>query len=784
MNKNLSLFTWAVIALVLSCGCVAYPTESDAEQTTESPIADMALVDTHMKDSKSETEVQGQAKQQSTKADSAQPQTIADFVIHPLIALKPRTPEEPAAEGKQAGTTTTPAPWQLFGFNPAQSLGSSVSSLAGTVSGWLGNRIQIPGLIDTPVGESTTTTTTTTTTPRPDVIVRVQHRPTTRRPLMNNDIPNRPHRFSNNGPYDSEEYYDEYDNDYDSDYDNDFDNNDVDFERGDDDFDNEDDDEGFEDEEEEEEEDEEEERPVRKRRPSSSIDSEEDLDDDEDDDDEIDQIFEDYDAAINNDFFYGKGHASTKRSQNQQSFIQLGQQNLIDQIRQLTRGQSFLESGTGSGTRKGSSTKQTRPQATLTINRNGQTMVIGPEHVELAPTTNNKVSQTTTSSASSGRRPASNFPQPPLTVPLRRKGQPTQYITIPWSQLGIATPHNVVSVTDGIQTQPLILNIPQSALEAMTNPRPNKNKKPIITSDAVPLLAEASLMDVFKPPQIPPARTPSGTRNALKPSSSVKPVIITTKTKQRIRPGTIVEKAPEVNEMENQKDSNNMEEKQEGNTMAEEEQTQFIVIGDDGEAGLGRHAYGHLSEARKFQPLNPYFHILQGQPLNLRRGRDLEMNVEEVAPVNGEEPVKTEVSDAAEKEDVMVMEEPVMMQEEAVMDKEPMMEKPVMLNEPVVVEEPAMVEARNAPVEIVEEPVMMKEEAMVEEPVMMEAMPAAVEKEEVMKVEEPVVMMEEAPLSQNSEQLIPVQVVTSESNAMKSSDAVAVNAKPEEAKTE
>lgn len=44
MNKNLSLFTWAVIALVLSCGCVAYPTESDAEQTTESPIADMALV--------------------------------------------------------------------------------------------------------------------------------------------------------------------------------------------------------------------------------------------------------------------------------------------------------------------------------------------------------------------------------------------------------------------------------------------------------------------------------------------------------------------------------------------------------------------------------------------------------------------------------------------------------------------------------------------------------------------------------------------------------------------
>lgn len=44
MTKHFKPFTWAVIALVLSCGIAINATESDVEETTESPIADMALV--------------------------------------------------------------------------------------------------------------------------------------------------------------------------------------------------------------------------------------------------------------------------------------------------------------------------------------------------------------------------------------------------------------------------------------------------------------------------------------------------------------------------------------------------------------------------------------------------------------------------------------------------------------------------------------------------------------------------------------------------------------------
>ncbi|XP_075158189.1 uncharacterized protein LOC142231467 [Haematobia irritans] len=839
MKTHISLCTWTVtIALLLCSGIVVKASESsvNVEEATESPIADMALVETPMMGANTEAAAAAEApKQEKPVADSAQPHTIADFVIHPLIALRPRVPEEPLGEGKQADGTTTPAPFQIFGINPGQGLiGSSVSSLAGTLSGWLGNRIQLPGILESPVTE-TSTTTTTTTTPRPDVVVRVQQRPATRKPLIQLDDASRPHRFGNNNFYDSEEYDDEYDDDY-------FDRDEYDDE--DDDHDDEDDDEvhrGDNDEDDEEDEDnelEEDERPVRKRKNknkksngnSSSSSSttknkrknkkkannsnkkrnenrrqkeekeeEEEESREESDDEDNSGETPEYDEDDNSqEFFYNNNnnhHASTKRSQNQQGFIQLSQQNLLNQIRQLTRGQTPGE--VGATLRKGSSTSSSgskrRTPATLIINRNGQTVYLAPELMEASQGSSNKVvsSMYTTSSVPAKKRPnKSPYPQPPLTVPLRRKGQPTQYITIPWSQLGISSPSQLVSVSEGIQTQPLILNIPQSAIESMQFS--NKPKKPqqgqLITPEAVPLLAEASLMDVFKPPQIPPARTPSATRNSIRMAASVTPVIITTKGKTRVRSGTIVEKAPDMETMDNQQMDDSMNEEDTNET-----EHQFLVVGEDAEAGLGRQVIPVMGESRNYHAFNPYIHLFQNRPFNLRRGRDLQEE-----SMGGGEMKENEMM--AESANVMPMDENQMMMGEGEMKESekmaestnvmPMAENQMMM-EAVPAKEMSAMPIEEAAKEVSE----MKVEPHMEAVMMADHDSSAKSDMEMPVMEnsntvEPAMMATEAakevmPMVKSTEQMIPVQVINEpEPEVMKTSDMPVQEIKPEETKSE
>lgn len=665
---KLLVLTCAVCALFLSAGQVRAEDMQDAkvEQTTESPLADMALVD-----SKADQMMMGGNMEKNQKMQKeAQPHTIADFIIHPLIALKPRQAEDqPNVEGRQADTSsTTPSPWQLFGFNPGQGLGSSVSSLAGSVTGWLGNRIPLSGLVDTPVRESSTTTTTTI---RPDVVVRVQQRQSTRKPLISiNNRPNnrRKHNSNNNNNIDDSE---EFDDDFD-DFEDDFDNNNRDHDDDDNDNDdessNENDDEENDESEEHEDDEEEDDEPVkqqnnnRRRRPinnnnnnnnngnrqfnnqrrraqdnnnqrnrnqqnrrrpqeSEEVEQYDDNDDDADDDDEDDQ-----------EFYYNNNQ---KRSQNQQNFIQRGQQSLMNQIRQFTLGQTPAEIATTmrKPQKSGINNKKRRQQTTLIVNRNGQTIYVSPEMLQAVEQSNYNVKPSaqqyqyyqpamTFQSSNKNKRPAvAGYPQPPLTVPYKSKGRPTQYITIPWSRLGISPPNNLVSIGDGIQSQPLILNIPQSAISAMENQRPNKRKQ-VLTPEAVPLLAEASLMDIFKPPRIPPARTPTGVKPTKKPTYSGTPIVIASKAKpgpQRIRPGTIVEKAPADNEQ------NQSSESMSDN---DSESSQYILVGDDGELGVGRNAF-------------PYYNFLPSS--QFRGGREL--NAEATAETQQQIPVQVITED-------------------------------------------------------------------------------------------------------------------------------------------
>ncbi|XP_065363502.1 probable serine/threonine-protein kinase kinX [Calliphora vicina] len=763
---KLLVFTCAVTALLLCASPVRAEEKEDVmvEQTTESPIADMALVD-HMKaDSGMKPEKQVMQKLPA----EVQPQTIADFIIHPLIALKPRVPE--IESGKQAETgSTTPSPWQLFGFNAGQGLGSSVQSLAGSVTGWLGNRIQLPGLVDTPVRESSTSTSTTTTTVRPDVVVRVKQRASTRKPLIainnDNDRPyrknKRPNNFNGNSVDESEEEDDSEEDDEDN-YNGNrkrYQNHDEDDE--DDDASNEN---NHEDDEEEDEEDdgnnrddedeEEEERPVkqqnnnRRRNPKPLNHSnnkrrntnnnqrrrinnnqrkrnqqrqkqqqqEESAEEEQYDDDDNDN-----DNNNEQDFYY----QGSKRSQNEQNFIQRGQQSLLNQIRQFTRGQSPAE--VSNNLRK-SANKKRRQQATLLINRNGQTIYVAPELLQVAEANNNKYSATKT------KRPSSQYPQPPLTVPYRRKGQPTQYITIPWNQLGISPPDQILSLTEGIQSQPLILNIPQNAIDNMQSLSLNK-KKPGISADAVPLLAEASIMDIFKPPRIPPARTPT----TKKTTNSHSPVVIAARPKPghtRIRPATLVEKAPA--------DDNMDEEKTE--TMDNgSESAQFIVIGDEsGETELSRGAYKQILDYFNQQRI--------GRQLNVDEAAVAAMETpkieEQMIPVRvifaEEEPAKVEVA-VSDKMD-MVTESTVMdslKEETKVEDAEPMMESPVMVSpkEETVEEDKPMMESSVMVIpmeESVEETKVDKAEPMMESPVMVSPM------------EEPKVDMTEAIIMESS----------------------------------
>lgn len=647
----------------------------------------------------------------------AQPQTIADFIIHPLIALKPRLPE--VESGKQAeGSTTTPSPWQLFGFNPGQGLGSSVSSLAGSVTGWLGNRIQLPGLVDTPVRESTTTTTTTTTTtPKPDIVVRVKQRASTRKPLISidnsNNYQNRPNRrnkkpLNNNQVDDSAEEDDSQEFDEDDDFhrrrypkDDDEDDDDDEGSNEHDEEEDDEEDEGDDDEEDEpnhddEDEEEEEHRPVmpqrnrrrqskplnHKRRSSANNNNQRrrvnnrkrQPQQHQEESAEEEQVYDD-----DQDFYYNKNQGS-KRSQNEQNFIQRGQQSLLNQIRHFTRGQTPAQVGNTLRKSTKSNKKTKGKKGTLIINRNGQTIYVAPELLQVADEANNGVTATTQS-----KRPISNYPQPPLTVPYRRKGQPTQYITIPWSQLGISPPDEIVSVTEGIQSKPLILNIPQSAIESMQSFKPTK-KKPVITAEAVPLLAEASIMDIFKPPRIPPARSPTTTKPTKKVALTGTPVVIATKTKPgpaRIRPATIVEKAPPVDD--NKEEKKPVDEKKDEDDDDEDGHTHLIVIGDEsGETELSRQAYHQILE---------YFN-------QKRIGRELKMEDEAAmeAGKTGEQLIPVQIVTETEQpavadnmEMVMDMPKEAEMKEEVKEDKaEMMMESVPEMKEEVKEDKPEM----------------------------------------------------------------------------------------------
>ncbi|XP_023294439.2 probable serine/threonine-protein kinase kinX [Lucilia cuprina] len=728
---KLLVFTCAVTALLLCSAPVqAAEMKEDVmvEQTTESPIADMALVDTMKADTVMAASEKNSEKEAVQKLPAeTQPQTIADFIIHPLIALKPRLPE--TESGKQASTaTTTPSPWQLFGFNAGQGLGSSVSNLAGSVTGWLGNRIQLPGLLETPVTETTTTSTSTTTTPKPDVVVRVKQRASTRKPLIsiNNDDDRpfrrkRPNRFNgNNVDYSEEE--DDSEEDDDEDFNRNrkrYHNDDEDDEDDDSSHENDQEDDEDEDDEEDngnnqddEDEEEEDERPVkqqnknRRRRPkplnhnsnkrrnsnnnqrrrNSNAQRKRQQQKQQEESAEVEQ-YEDDDEDGNNDqdFYYNKNQGS-KRSQSEQNFIQRGQQSLLNQIRQFTRGQTPAEV---SNTLRKSPTKKRRQQATLIINRNGQTIYVAPELLQATDASSNKVSATKT------KRPTSQYPQPPLTVPYRRKGQPTQYITIPWSQLGISPPDQIVSLTEGIQSQPLILNIPQSAIDNMQSVNPNKKQS--ITAEAVPLLAEASIMDIFKPPRIPPARTPTTKKVAL----SNTPVVIATKPKggpTRIRPATLVEKAPADDSMDDKKTSSESMDN-------EPETAQFIVIGDEsGETELSRSAYRQILDYFNHHRVGRQLNGEEVAAMEEMAGMEAPKSVEDMAAM--ETPM--EVPKAMDKE-VAPMDAPKVVEDMTVMETP--------MEAPKAIEEVASkIEEQFIPVQVIsaeEEPA--KVEATVEE---------------------------------------------------------------------
>ncbi|XP_017483852.1 PREDICTED: probable serine/threonine-protein kinase kinX [Rhagoletis zephyria] len=753
MGSKYLLFALVALVLTSSSTFAADADNADMEHrmedSTESPVVDLAVLDSQMKTSTERPttatiKAQAAAATKSEQPQNAQPHTVADFIIHPLIAFKPRSPEE-GLTGKQAGdssSTTTPSPWTLFGFNAGQGLGStvssSVSSLAGSVSGWLTDRIQLPGLVDSPIRDSSTTstTTTTTTTQRPDIVVRVQHKGSTRRPLISITNENRPHRFySNNNNNLNVQYDDELDDDLDDPL------------------------------EEEEEiiknknrQEEEEIRPVRRpqqnrpqrrRRPIVEDDiSEEEVEDNDDGpqsdefvDDEDKEVIEDdeEDENVENDendeeeesapqnvntrrrpvqyngnnrprqqpqrrrlivgsqrqqpgsvirritkpieseddeddgadeHLYYSSRPSTKRSQNDATLFRRGQENVIKQIRQLTGGHTPAEIGALLSTSPAQTgSKQNRRRATLFVNRNGQTYYLAPELL------NNELPQ-----VHQLKQGATKFPQPPLTVPLKRKNAPTQYITIPWSQLGITQPNNLHSVVEGVQSQPLILNIPASAIQAMQNQSSKRKKQPAITSEAVPLLAEASIMDVFKPPKIPHDRH-SMDASVQKPTTGGMPVIIASKKKknkpasssnaattatilpQRIRPGTVVEKSPATadapteaaEEMSAQETVHNVD-------------NEYILVGEDNEPSLTQQVQPVYGEARYVYGANgsPYFEVLKnGRVAQLRRsGRELEVptagepNLDQLQPASGEQfiPVKviSEPEESAPEKGVQV----------------------------------------------------------------------------------------------------------------------------------
>jgi len=448
---------------------------------------------------------------------------------------------------------------------------------------------------------------------------------------------------------------------------------------------------------------------------------EEELDDDEnenDDEEEEEQVQED--DSQEQDFqpepIYGSSSSSTRRSQNQPNFIQRGQQSIISQIRQFTRGQtpgelaSTLRRGPSSSS-SGSSKTRRPQQTTLLVNRNGQTVYVAPELLAL----NSPYPYAYVQGQTKKQRVPINgaFPQPPLTVPVRRQGRPTQYITIPWSQLGLSPPdqQSVVSLAEGIQAQPLILNIPQSAISPVrggASSSGQKKKRPQLTASAVPLLADASLMDIFQPPQIPPSRTGSSSSGSSIKPISAQPVLIAAKPVKaggvgttgllptRIRPGTIVEKAPAMEAMEKPMEVNEM--KQEQEVMATEpaasapqtaangsEQQEFILVGDDDEPGVSRHVQPAFGDARyvSYGDFHPYFDLLtQNRRFALRKtGRSLEIPEEQVAPKGDlqkeENPKEEEQKEKLPKEEVQLeeikKEEP---QKEELQKEEPQKEEP------------------------------------------------------------------------------------------------------------
>ncbi|XP_022211724.2 putative uncharacterized protein DDB_G0271606 [Drosophila obscura] len=776
------------------------------EQSTESPIADMALIEDAPMAPKSPTEKppvavevveQPQQQLQQPKAEekaAVQPHTVADFIIHPLIAFKPRQSALDELQGKQANTggsssPASPGTW-LFGMNPAQGLGSSFSTLAGSVSGWFNDRLaaagqQLPGLVDTPVRESTTTSSTTssTTTQRPDVVVRLQQRPQRgQRPANGNGNRNgngngngnrrqRPNRFndrpnnSNNNRLDDsfeDDYYDEDDYFQGNRFDEEFDDEEADDLA----LNDEQSLEQFEDEDEQSVEQQQQKRRPQQQKPrrkqqSQQVSSQrkkvtqqesvapaptkrrqqqaqskpqqqqqqqqedddeeaEDDDEEEENDNENDSDSENENQSVDDDSeeqFVAVpepalfGQSGTRRSQNQPNFIQRGQQSLISQIRQFTRGQSPGELGTvlrrtsqSGGGSAGGSLKARRPQqTTLLVNRNGQTVYVAPELLNLGAAYPYAY---VPSQAKKQRVPVGAYPQPPLTVPIRRQGRPTQYITIPWSQLGLSPPEqqSMVSLAEGIQAQPLILNIPQSAInpvrgsasatqQQQQQQQQKRKKRPQLTASAVPLLAEASLMDIFQPPQIPPSRT--GSTN--KPIAN-QPVLIAAKPVKaagnsgaallptRIRPGTIVEKAPAVEAMASEMQPASVEageQKQKEKEMmvplavstevplagAQASQDQeFILVGDDDEPGLTRHVQPAYGDARyvAYGDFHPYFDLLhQNRRFALRKsGRSLEPQTEQKLVEQAakgeqtkEEPIKEVAKEEPAKE--VAKEEPI-----------------------------------------------------------------------------------------------------------------------------
>ncbi|KAH8342631.1 hypothetical protein KR067_005717 [Drosophila pandora] len=807
----------SLVALFL-CQVQAVTEAPELEQSTESPIADMALIGDSVMAPKTPTEkppvapamaekpATVEAQKSAAAVPAVQPHTVADFIIHPLIAFKPRQASLEEIQGKQAqaGTPAAGAPatsgtW-LFGMNPAQQLGSSFSTLAGSVSGWFNDRLaaagqQIPSFVETPVRESTTTTssTTTTTTQRPDIVVRVQQRPQRNGNRKGNGNGNgngnlnnnfngngngngnrrrqRPNRFNNRLDSLEDEYYDEED-DY-------FQGN-----RFDEEFDDEDEDDlsldQFEDEDSLEAVRPQKKRkqsqvqvqnqrrkfgqqnqevPVsQKRRPATTqnkktqkttqqkkpvqvaeeSEDEEELDDDEninnDDDVEDEEEIVDDDSQ-EQDYapepaVFGSSSTSTRRSQNQPNFIQRGQQSIISQIRQFTRGQTPGELGnTFRRSQVGGNTGKTRSrpqQATLLVNRNGQTVYVAPELAN---------GYSYAYQGKKQRVPVSgSFPQPPLTVPIRRQGRPTQYITIPWSQLGLSPPESqsVVSLAEGIQAQPLILNIPQSAINpvrtgATTNGQ-KKKKRPQLTAAAVPLLADASLMDIFQPPQIPPSRTGSTSTAAIKPITA-QPVLIAAKPVKaggsgllptRIRPGTIVEKAPAMETVEKMPVMEMAEMKPEQEMLmastevtpqqaANGEQQEFIIVGEDDEPGLSRHVQPAYGDARyvSYGDFHPYFDLLtQNRRFALRKsGRSLESPEE----VQKEEVEKKEEIQKEEVQKEEIQKEEIQKEE---IQKEEVQKEEVQKEETEKKEE---VQKEEAPKEEVTKKEAPKEEAQKEE---------------------------------------------------------------------